>query len=50
MIFLAIKSDKSKYFLHAKSMKKLKNLNTYFTLKNSLFGAVKLTRNADPDK
>ena len=27
-----------------------KNLNTYFTLKNWLFGFVKLTNNADPDK
>ena len=28
----------------------LKSLNTDFTLKNCLFGSVKLTRNADPDK
>ena len=27
-----------------------KKLNTYFTLANSLFGAVKLTKNADSDK
>ena len=26
------------------------NLNTDFTLKNCLFGSVKLTKNADPDK
>ena len=26
------------------------DLNTYFTLKDCLFGAVKLTKNADPDK
>ena len=28
----------------------VKNLNTGFTLRNSLFGSVKLTKNADPDK
>ena len=28
----------------------LRYLNTYFTLGNCLFGAVELTRNADPDK
>ena len=28
----------------------LRNLNTDFTLKNCLFGPVKLTKNADPDK
>ena len=28
----------------------LRNLNTEFTLKNYLFGCVKLTNNADPDK
>ena len=28
----------------------LKKLNTDFTLKNCLFGSVKLTKNADPDK
>ena len=28
----------------------LKNLNTDFTLKNGLFGSVRLTKNADPDK
>ena len=28
----------------------LKNLNTDFTLNNCLFGSVKLTKNADPDK
>ena len=28
----------------------LRNLNTYFTLGNYLFGSVKLTKNADPDK
>ena len=28
----------------------LKDLNTYFALGNCLFGAVKLTKNADPDK
>ena len=28
----------------------LKNLNTDFTLGNCLFGSVKLTKNADPDK
>ena len=28
----------------------LKNLNTDFTLKNCLFGSVKLTKNADPNK
>ena len=28
----------------------LTNLNTDFTLKNCLFGSVKLTKNADPDK
>ena len=28
----------------------LGNLNTYFTLKNCLFGSAKLTKNADPDK
>ena len=28
----------------------LRNLNTDFTLKNCLFGSVKLTKNADPDK
>ena len=27
-----------------------KFLNTYFTLKNCLFGSVKLAKNADPDK
>ena len=27
-----------------------KDLNTHFTLGNSLFEAVKLTKNADPDK
>ena len=27
-----------------------RNLNTYFTLANCLFGSVKLTNNADPDK
>ena len=27
-----------------------RNLNTYFTLINYLFGSVKLTKNADPDK
>ena len=26
------------------------NLNTYFRLNNCLFGSVKLTKNADPDK
>ena len=25
-------------------------MNTYFTLNNCLFGSVKLTKNADPDK
>ena len=29
---------------------KLRNLNTDFTLGNCLFGSVKLTKNADPDK
>ena len=28
----------------------LRNLNTGFTLDNSLFASVKLTKNADPDK
>ena len=28
----------------------LRNLNTYFTLKNCLFGSVRLNKNADPDK
>ena len=28
----------------------LRNLNTDFTLGNCLFGSVKLTKNADPDK
>ena len=28
----------------------LRNLNTNFTLNNCLFGSVKLTKNADPDK
>ena len=28
----------------------LRNLNTYFTLYNCLFGSVKLNKNADPDK
>ena len=28
----------------------LRNLNTDFTLKNCLFGSVKLTKNTDPDK
>ena len=28
----------------------LRNLNADFTLKNCLFGSVKLTKNADPDK
>ena len=28
----------------------LRNLNTDFTLNNCLFGSVKLTKNADPDK
>ena len=28
----------------------LRNLNTDFTLKNCLFGFVKLTKNFDPDK
>ena len=28
----------------------LRNLNTDFTLDNWLFGSVKLTENADPDK
>ena len=28
----------------------LRNLNTDLTLKNCLFGSVKLTKNADPDK
>ena len=28
----------------------LRNLNTYFILKNCLFGSVKLTKNADSDK
>ena len=28
----------------------LRHLNTHFTLKNSLFGSVKLAKNADPDK
>ena len=28
----------------------LRNLNTYFTLRNCLFSSVKLTKNADPDK
>ena len=28
----------------------LRNLNRYFTLTNCLFGSVKLTKNADPDK
>ena len=28
----------------------LKKLNNYFTLNNCLFGSVKLTKNADPDK
>ena len=28
----------------------VKNLNTAFTLDDCLFGAVKLTKNADPDK
>ena len=28
----------------------LRGLNTDFTLKNCLFGAVKLTKNADPEK
>ena len=28
----------------------LRNLNIDFTLKNCLFGSVKLTKNADPDK
>ena len=28
----------------------LRNLNTDFTLNNSLFGSVKLSKNADPDK
>ena len=28
----------------------LRNLNTDFTLKNCLFGSVKLTKNVDPDK
>ena len=28
----------------------LKNLNTDFTLNNCLFGSVKLTKDADPDK
>ena len=28
----------------------LRNLNTYFTLKNFLFGSVKQTKNADLDK
>ena len=28
----------------------LRNLNTNFTLKDCLFGSVKLTKNADPDK
>ena len=28
----------------------LRNLNTYFTLKNYLFGSLKLTKNADPNK
>ena len=27
-----------------------RNLSTYFTLNNCLFGSVKLTKNADPDK
>ena len=28
----------------------LRNLSTYFTLNNYLFGSVKLTKNTDPDK
>ena len=28
----------------------IRNLNTDFTLKNCLFGSIKLTKNADPDK
>ena len=28
----------------------LRNLNTDFTLNNCLFGSVRLTKNADPDK
>ena len=28
----------------------LRNLNTIFTLNNSLFGSVELTKNADPNK
>ena len=28
----------------------LRNLDTDFTLSNCLFGSVKLTKNADPDK
>ena len=28
----------------------LRNLNTYFTLNNCLFGSVKVTKNADLDK
>ena len=28
----------------------VKNLNTDFTLHNSLFGSLKLTKNADPDE
>ena len=28
----------------------IRNLNTYFALKNCLFGSVKLTKNFDPEK
>ena len=36
------------YFLHTRYM--VKSLTTHFTLDNCLLGAMKLTKNADPDK
>ena len=37
-------------YLSYRSYPWLRNLNTDFTLNNCLFGSVKLTKNADPDK
>ena len=37
-------------YIHKKVNPCLRNLKTDFTLNNSLFGSVKLTKNADPDK
>ena len=49
MIFLFLKRKINLYISYTLGPQ-LKNLNTDFTLGGCLFGSVKLTKNADPDK